>query len=291
MLESQFGILENSLRIEKIKLDSASRVMEQNANVIDNEKRRTPVDQNKLTQMMASSVPISNAIKEQQKAVARMEEQLAHVQARLLAQYSAVIDSLTGRQTILTDESEKQKLEDQIHLLSEKRLFVSPLIKSLSFDPYKIRQIQLQTARDSVEYTIYKDYLERALKEINFRIDEIKKSSQEVSSVLSLRRGAGEFLEEVIEQNSFTNLFTAHNSETNKIVGLDNNPLGTVSARVFSVANLLKQLNDNDRLLLKFQVRSFNSKIAISMQDYLDLLSHTEKELAQYKRYVQQKLR
>ncbi len=290
-VESQYTILETAYKIETAKLDSMNALMESNARVIDSEKRRTPVDRNRLAQLMAASVPVSGAIKHQQKIVAQMEQQLDRRRARLLLQYSAAIDSLTETRRRVLNEPDKAALENRIQVLSEKRLFVSPVIKSLSFDPFKIRQIDLESTADSVEFVIYKDYLERALKEIDFRMEEIRKSSKEFSAILSLRLRANEFLEEVREQNSFGNLFTSRSSGTGAFVGSGNNPFQAVSDRAFSVAGLLRQLNDHDRMLSKFQAPSFNSTVTFSIQDYVDLLAHTERELAQYKMFVQQKLK
>jgi len=288
-LESQRREIQNSLRFEATKLDSLNARLEENAVAIDNEKRSSSPDQNKLMQLMAYSVPISMAIKSQHSVVAQMEKLLDRVSAMLFDVYSLKLDSLIAKRRSASREEDRGRIDDAILLLSEKRLFVSPVIEPLSFDPLKVSQMDLSNSKDSLENTMYRSYLEHALKEIDKRSRELKKASEELSSVLALRRSANEFLEELAEQNGLTNLRAISSAKT----GFESNfgSQNSVADRAFSTANLLSQLNNEDRLLLKYHSGLLNSKTTISIQDYLELISHTQSELTKCREIIEVKLK
>jgi hypothetical protein len=194
-------------------------------------------------------------------------------------------------------------LESQILKLSEKRLLVSPTVKRLSFDPQRILQIQPNQYSDSLESAIYSDYLNKAVKEINTHLNEVKNTRREFDEIITLQEKTSSFLEDVAEdQNEGIFLAAENQAQTANEATFSGSPFGgdlstsksgIIYSQFQSYLAILQQLNRNNRIQQQYSWHSpvDSSSVTLTMKEYLQLLNDVEKELRSYKKIVQNKLK
>lgn len=280
----RFGLeLERVVDQERYSLDSLSVLLESNARRIEAEKRKTNPDRSLLMQWMSDGVVLAQKIRDQQNRVDRIEQEWVILQKQLHQAYTARIDSLSRMTTQLASKEKINEIEKQIWEFSQKRILCSPAVRRLSFDTRVINSISLSGQTDSLERAILLDYLEKAQTEVAARLGEVRQKRREYASVLRLQEKLENFVEEISEQG---------------YLPISRRPGGTLppgfvyvderywSNQMRSLSNLLQQLNIRGNLV----GRVVFSGGAASVEEYLELLAETEKQLADYQKFIRNKL-
>jgi len=140
-VEQAYQALKQELVKEQKNVDSLMVILNERATQIDMEKEKDDTDKDNIVNLLAESVTISNKIDLMQKRIVQLKKEILYRQGILLDKYSSTIDSLKLVQEDLTNQEKKNNVERQILIYQERKLSVSPKIKSLSYDPDKILQM------------------------------------------------------------------------------------------------------------------------------------------------------
>lgn len=281
----RFGLeLERVVDQERYSLDSLSVLLESNARRIETEKRKTNPDRGLLMQWMSDGVALAQKIRDQQNRVDRIEQEWVILQKQLHHKYSQRIDSLVRVSQVTTSNEKSKELERQIWELTQRRLWCSPAVRTLSFNTRLVQTISLASIQDTLEKAIQKDYLERALNEVVTRLSEIRQKRKEFAAIVRLQEKLETFVQEIAEQNY---------SPLSRRTGLSLSPgLAYVDERYWYL-----QVRALTNLLRQFGVREVDLRTPSSVhsgswtiEDYVELLEEAEKQLSDYEDYIKKKI-
>lgn len=294
-LERKYISLVQNYQIEKSALDSLSKIMNERAEQIDAEKRKPNPDQIKILKLMAGSVNITGALEIQQTKVNQIEKSIESIKQTLDAKYSLIIDSLQNLKRSGKYKGDAEELDAQILIFTERRLAVAPKVKSLSFDPEKILEINLAEIKDSLQRLIYSEYLHSALSEVEKLLTQVNESSEEVSQIILLQKKMNKFLEET----EFERPIKQYNlSESISRTFGDIRETSDLSAgksfipQFISYDLLLDQLriNRSSELKSKWQSTIESDQKNLTLKDYQNLLKEVKKRLLDYRLILSNKL-
>lgn len=293
--ETRYNAALTAYQQQRQKLDSLRSALDQQVAGIDQEKSAARPDRNRLSRMMSGALAISRSLKRQQQTLDSLENEIEKLRNTLYVRYSARIDSLKNleQQSSGTQQSELQR---QILSYMGKKLLMSPHVQTLSIDPAKVLALKVSTPKDSLEQAIYQDFLRRALREVNARLQSINRTRQEVATLVRLEKKSRQFLEEIGSETNPAVLSSSLNraQSENRAVFLSNNAevAATQRASLETLSLLLKQLT-----VLRMQespspnLRAFSAEARqLTLEDYARLLSDVETELKQYRQIVEDKL-
>lgn len=293
-LEKNYINAKKNLENANHVLDSLKIVLNKKANQIDHEKSKQNADNDKIIEMMSSSVVVSNKYESQQKKVNQIENRITSIINELNKKYTSIIDSLQTLQNSDEFNGDKEQLDSQVLFYTEKKLAVAPKISLLSFDPSRLLKIDPGKTKDSLECTIYKEYLENAYAEISSDLKDVEQRYSEISRILLLQKKTERFLKET----EFDNGIPTEGSTPDKKYatytgsGRDVNPdPGVVEERAIVIDQyrgftlLLNQLNIDptsgdklDRQLLQIGENS-----SLDLKQYKKVLVELRKKLQEYK--------
>jgi len=300
-LENRYDSLTVTLQKEKTKLDSLNKVLNSRVQQINDEKSKQNPDKDKITQLMASSVTISNEVDLQQKTVSRIETEIESMKEPLNKKYSAIIDSLNSMIKKDNSNVNKDKIQSEIVLYTEKKLSVAPKINLLSFHPDKILEINLNKIDSTSEKKMYEEYLQKALTEVNDRLKNVDHQSKEVGQIIELKKKTKRFLEETefgsnVHPQTFAYETTPNNAENYRTTS-PGNAIGetkeaSYALQALSYSFLLNQLNTPQFPETKIKWNTFlkNKNSNISIEEYDQLLKDVKKRLDEYKLVLLHKL-
>jgi len=296
-LEKKFELLNDRFDKESLIVDSLNSVFSKQAEQIDSEKKKNNPDKTLITDLMAASVTVSNKLAECSNKVKQLEKDLDKAKEQLHNSYIAKIDSLERLKK--TGKEDKDKLNDEIVLFTEKKLLVAPRILSLSFNPNKIIGIDLTRIRDPKEKTLYKEYLDNALDEVYSLLDNVGRQSSEADQIAALQTKTKRFLEEaemeskVLLQRHEDNNVPPPPEPTSEF---SNNP-GNVNSRdlanqVQTYQLILRQLDieqlSKSNIDWETSIDEMNNNF--SLKDYQKLLNEVKKRLQEFKLVLANKI-
>lgn len=299
-LETKLHELNNQYSRESGALDSLKRVFDIRAKQIDSEKKKTNYDESGIRKLMSGSITISNKIDEQQKKINFISKEIEKTKHLLDNKYSVVIDSLSELERSGKYEGNKSELNSRILRLTEKKILMAPKVYSLSFDPEKILSLNPAVAKTAEEKTIYNEYLNNALAEVNSKLKQVKNLNEEVSGIVSLQKKTKKFLEEVEFGSNIDRTAITLRSQGNPRgaspqsgfydggdkVSVEENSL---SPQIQTYIFILKQLDvaSTFKTVDKFSTESGKSNI--SLEEYAELLDEVEKRLTEYQSILSNK--
>jgi hypothetical protein len=290
VLENQYRLVNQSILKERAALDSLNRLMENTAKEIEREKKISEPDEKKIVKWMAHAVTISNLIKDKQKTITAYEGSADETRDRLEKVYTRFIDSLKQVENSPNYSGDRETLQNMILIWTEKRVMISPAVRALSFDPVKVREIDLKTAADPLGRILAEDYLKKALDEIDTHLSRLSASRREYEDLANLRRRTADFVSEAYEQGRLSTFTRSQTIAT--VTGADvlGNPIGFeyTTIQVRSVVGLIQQLNAGTALI---QPTPVSSKSGMTQAEYIQLLKQAEKQLRSYRDLVQKKLK
>lgn len=299
-LESRYDSLTATLQKEKTKLDSLNKVLNLRVQQINDAKSKQNPDKDKITQLMASSVTISNAVDLQQKTVSKIETEIESLKEPLNEKYSAIIDSLNSLIKEDNSSADKDKIQSEIVFYTEKKLSVAPKINLLSFHPDKILEINLKKFDSTSEKKMYEEYLQKALTEVNDRLNNVDHQSKEVGQIIELKKKTKRFLEETeFGSNVHPQTFAYETTPqyTSNQYGTSPTDMGvkhsnSYLSQALSYSFLLNQLDINRPSESKIKWGTFfkGKNSNISIEEYDQLLKDVKKRLDEYKLVLLHKL-
>jgi hypothetical protein len=296
-LETKFSSLNKTLIIEKTKLDSLNNYLNDKVKEINGEKEKKVRDNEKITQLMASSVTISSDIDNQRKKVDSIGTEIEVLKRDLTARYSSIIDSLNSLEKGTIKDVDKKEIESLIAVYTEKKLNVAPKINLLSLYPEKILEIDLSKVNNSTEKQMYRDYLQTALGEVNERLDDVEARMEETKKIITLNKKTKRFLEESefetnIRPQNLSNGGQVASTDYNKNNGITTLSQSGLALQAESYNLLLNQLNLNTKTDAnsKWNIFFDNKNPSINIEEYQKLLTLVKKRLEEYRLVLLHKL-
>ncbi|OGU96435.1 MAG: hypothetical protein A2330_03590 [Ignavibacteria bacterium RIFOXYB2_FULL_36_7] len=295
-LEKKYEQLSNQYIKEKVIYDSLRNVFSSRTNEIDAEKKKANPDKDKIVDLMAGSITLSNRIEEQNKKISLLEKDIDNVKQQLHKQYSSLIDSLELKKK--TDKKNDDVLDAEILNNTEKKLLVAPQIPILSFKPEKILKIDLGKTKSAEEKALYKEYLDNALNEINTLLENVGKQSSEADQVFALQNKTKKFLEETELESRIlirSQQSTVRSEET--VPTFSNSPedvatSNDLSRQVKNYHVILRQLDIEQlsRTNINWKVSFDEMERNLSLKDYQKLLKEVKKRLQEFKLVLANKI-
>jgi hypothetical protein len=296
-LETKYSDLQDSYSSGKVLLDSLRNKLDARVKEINIEKSRPSPDKDKITSLMANSVTLSNNIDEQQNKVNKIEKSIAAVKIKLSEKYSVIIDSLKEIQKKGLEN--KEETANLILFYAAKRLEVSPEIFQLSFNPYKILELDLNKSKDPADQKIYSEYLNNALQEVNNILLNISSENTEINQVIELQRKTNKFIEETELESGVASAKLAQQTsggETGSNIRsgavYDESKNNSLSNNAQVYARLLEQLSTIKSLSVRQMPDETlrNLEKNIDLYSYEKLLNEVKKRLTDYKKLLEQKI-
>jgi hypothetical protein len=312
--EQKYSDLSHLLKKEKIKLDSLNQILDKKANLIDNEKKKVNPDINKITKLMAETIVIASQVEEQQKNIEQIQGNIIFLKQILYQRYSIMIDSLKTLENSVTDKEKKNELKMKIISYTQKKLYFSPDIPLLSFNPEKILDIDLTSCKDSLEKMIYLEYMKNALTEVEGHLAEITKLRSEINEMIMLEKKTESFLNELDDEGEIERYYI---SKPEKL--MNNKPPPTsgndwyitaedrssiedyMSSNIILLQSYSSLLNNlvmqRSNIVYKkhdmqttWEALTDSTKKNLNIYSYQDLLKELEKGLFEYKMILMHKL-
>jgi len=298
-LELKFQNLNQLLDKEQAIYDSLNTFHNNMISVIDKEKQKDESEKENIINLLASTVVISNQVKEQQIKIDKIEDELEAIKKTLSKKYATVIDSLKTLENSSEYSGDKEFLKFQILNSIEKRLLVAPKIYSLSFDPKKLIQYKTSAKMDTLEQKIYREYLSNALVEVDIQSQQLALLKDEIEEVVHLQNETYDFIEDIDSEMLFNPaLQTSKTSTRNDNVYLGGNPnrIDDEISNIFSQANsylhifnLLKTSTNIDAQS-SWLTPTDTIPANLTFKQYLDLLEDIDKMLQDYRTVLEHKL-
>ena len=298
-LELKFLNINQLLNTELAKYDSLNSLHNNMISVIDKEKQKDEADNEKITNMLASTVVISNQVKEQQIKIDRIENDLESIKKTLDAKYATIIDSLKTLENSSEYSGNKEFLKSQILYYIEKRLLVAPKIYSLSFDAQKLIQYKSSSKGDTLEQKIYKEYLSNALSEVNTQAEQLTLLKDEIEEIVFLQNETFDFIEDIDSDIPFNPVIQSSEKsagDENVFLGGDPRVSDNQSSKIYFQANsylhIFNQLKTSSEVDVQspWQTPTDTIPANLTFQQYLNLLVEVDKMLQDYKIILKHKL-
>lgn len=295
--ENRYNKLQLDLKSEQGKLDSLKNVFNERVKKIDEEKNKQNPDKDAVKNLMAGSISLTNEIDVRQKKVDGIEGEVEKVKKKLNRIYSEKIDSLQEieRRGNISSE-ELNHVKEEVISFVEKKIATSPKASLLSFNPEKIAAIDLKKISDQQEKEIYKDYLQKALAEVDSRLENINESISEVRQIIILQKKTNRFLEETefetnIQQQNVPE--TASNQASPQDYSgrsTDINAKASFSTQAQDYSLLLGQLRQPSDGKVRIENNYDLKNPNLTLPQYQDLLKEVKKKLLEYKLIIAHKL-
>lgn len=298
-LELDYQNLTRKIHKKRSELDSLNTVHNKMVSAIDEEKQKKTADENKIKEMLASAVVVSNKIKERQTKLDKIEADLESVKTDLDRKYAAKIDSIKNLEKSVNNSGEKESLKSLKLKYIEKRLIVAPRIYSLSFDPEKLIQYKQPLNDDSLFKKIYLEYLSNALEEVNQQSQQIAYLKDEIEEVVNLQNETKDFLEDVDSElliNPARRSSEKSARTSNAFSGEYPYALDESSINFYSQANsylhIFYQLKNSTNIDLQTPWPTPTDTIPanLTVRQYLKLLENVDKMLQNYKTILEHKM-
>jgi hypothetical protein len=284
-LEKKYERLNNQYLRENGVLDSLKNIFSLRTNVIDDEKKKANPDKDKIVDLMAGSITLSNRIEEQNRKVNLLVRDIDNVKQQLHKRYTSIIDSLELKKK--SDSENGDKLDAELLNYTEKKLLVAPPIPLLSFNPEKILRIDIDKTKDSKEKALYEEYLNNALNEVDELWKNTNELSSEIDQIVMLQKKTEKFLEEaelesgVIHQQ--LNNVPLNDETSGNFAGGPGVRENVPGYQVESYRLILNQL-DFDKSVnadLDWKITTENTKL--DLREYQKLLKEVKKRLQELK--------
>ena len=291
-LEKKYSNDSYNFQSAQSRLDSLQKILNDKANQIDIEKRNQPKDEDKIKALMANSILISNQIEALQKKLPDLRNKLELSKKELYEFYSLKVDSLKEIQKSGETNQSKEEIDKQILIFTGKKIIVSPAITSLSFKPEKLINLNLNSIKDQNERSLYKEYLQNALAEIEDKLKSVEKELTETNQIVQLQKRMSRFIDEAdfereIQPAHSVPEKTEQNSWDNSTTGLfDNKDVREQTTNYATILNQISIYQTNEIKNILFST----GRTDFSLKDYQRLLKQVKISLQDYRAILIDKL-
>ncbi len=296
-LERSYYLILASIKQEQSKLDSLNLQLTNFAEAIDEAKKNKNSEQDKIKNIMAQALSLSDEIQIKNKSIQDLKNQLETHQKNLDNLYTIKIDSM---QTLLQSDKftgDKQALTTELREFTEKRMMISPVVQSFTFDPQKIKSIQSTKSDDPLEQAMLRDYLNNALTEITEKLTDLRNTKDELEEMVLLEEKTEEFLDGV-DTEGFAGFAISSDKNLNSAT-LEAGNLADASrvadpttSKIQAYIYLVNQLD-----LSQLTGQSFGKTIepgsktdTVSHKEYLRIVNQIEQKLLEYQTILTKKL-
>lgn len=285
--EQQLSELEKEYIQKKDNVNSLKSDLNKFLEQLEQVKKDEPQNKDKISSMLADALNQSNRIDTTEKELKILDLQLNKKRRTLYRIYSSQIDSLNKIAHRSVSKSDKEQLELKLRILNDKRLYVSPLVPQLSFDPKVVEKINLAQSEDEKERSIYKNYLDNALNEVDSSIDQIQKRSDEIHEVIKLNELTEDFMED-IDGNQFAGSYVI----SEQIENPEQGGFRTFPDNIIADKNTVTQIYNRISPFIQENInrQDFSIQDSVYSEDYLKLLEETEHTLRLYRDKIKDKL-
>ncbi len=294
--ESRLFELEKEQILMQNKLDSLKIRLEWQLQRIDQLKSEKDKDKDEIARQMAKALTASKTIEKYESALKVNKEKQQQAKFTLHNRYSFLIDSLQNSLNKAKTKEKRQNIELQILILADKRIRISSFLQPLSFDPKKIKEIDLRKASSNLERAICKNYLELALADIDSHLTVISNKRDELEEIIRLEKKAEVFLGDV-EDNKIFGFYEQNEPQIQENApkppfidyprSIQDDPVPTTEFQIIfkqihkSVSEM--GISDMDKFL-------FSIDKSMSRQEYLKLLKKSYEYLELYRKVIINKL-
>lgn len=294
--ESRLFELEKEQILMQNKLDSLKIKLEWQLQRIDQLKSEKDRDKDEIASQMSRALTISKTIEKYESALKVNKTQQQQAKVTLRNRYTFLIDSLQNSLENAKNEQDRQKTELRILLIADKRMRISSFLQPLSFDPQKIKEINLNKTSSNLERAIYKNYLELALADIDSHLTVVGNKRDELEEIIRLEKKAEAFIGD-IEDNKIFGFYEEsepplqENAPKPPFIDYPRSiQADPVTANEFQI--IFKQIHksvseigvsDMDKYL-------FSIDKSMSRQEYFELLKKTYEYLELYRKVIINKL-
>ena len=291
-LEKKYSNDSYNFQSAQSRLDSLQKILNDKANQIDIEKRKQPKDEDKIKALMANSILISDQIEALQKKLPDLRNKLELSKKELYEFYSSKVDSLKEIQKSGETNQSKEEIDKQILIFTGKKIIVSPAITSLSFKPEKLINLNLNSIKDQNERSLYKEYLQNALAEIEDKLKSVEKELTETNQIVQLQKKMSRFIDEAdfereIQPAHSVPEKTEQNSWDNSTTGLfDNKDVREQTTNYATILNQISIYQTNEIKNILFST----GRTDFSLKDYQRLLKQVKISLQDYRAILIDKL-
>jgi hypothetical protein len=302
--ELELQYINKSHQLQKINhtLDSLQNKKAKFSQKIHSAKSERKNNTKYLADWMEKAQYLSQAIDRNEKEAIRLNKEISDLSKRLDQKYIAAIDSLHRLQNSEKSKSKISELEGNILVYSEKRFLISPGFKNLSFDPRKMKEINLTNSKDTLEYKIKSEYLVNAKSEIDAYQQRVNQSLSEVKDYIRLREKTNRFLEEVNDDRTFGSMAQLSlEKSTNAVFGDPGGYNGnenqlfelSLKTQAQSLLYFINTLSLQDPEMMKYYGKESitSTDVMMTAQEYEDLLTQTNKILQYYQTIIDNKLK
>ena len=283
--EKELATLKSQIQVNENRLLKLTDELQSQVKIINIKKAEPNFDKDEIKNLMSNTANMTNEIEELQIERNNLTKKYEEVKRKLYIAYTDEIDSLNNSGL---PEEEKNTL---ITKLIEKRLYVSPKIEILSFEPSKI--LKIDVSRDSSDQQIYKEFLTSAKNEIESKLNDINKLKTEITKFIELNREMKDFLEEAEFDNDisyFRSTNESNESSRNAAFGAGSEYDNSLKTQADTFAEILTQLDYNN--IPDEKTFSLNNiLIKNDLEEFNKLILNVEQQLKDYKKVINNKLK
>jgi len=283
--ENQLRTLNSQLQENDNRLLQLTGELESKVEFINLRKAEPGFDEDEIKNLMSNTANLTNQIERLQVERDSLTKKYNQIKNDLYLKYTGKIDSLNKSGL---PEQEKNSL---ITKLIEKRLYVSPKIEILSFEPSKI--LSIDTKKDSQDIKIQREFLTSAKDEIESKLNELSELKNEIATVIDLNRETKDFLEEAEFDNDisyFRSTVQSNETSRNASLGGGNEYNNSLKTQADTFTEILTQLDYND--VPDERTYSLNNiLINNDIEEFNRLILSVEQQLNDYKTVINNKLK
>lgn len=285
--ENELKNLESELLLNETRLLNLTEELQSKVELINSEKAKEGYDKDEVKKMMSSTAKLTNEIEKLQIERDNLTKDYNLLKTELYKIYSGKIDSVKNSRV---HGNEKNNI---ITRLIEKRLYVSPKIDILSFEPEKV--LGIDPSKEKNDNQIYRDFLTSAEEEIDTKLSDIKELKTEISTIISLNKETKAFLEEAEFDNDISYFTSAseggRSTESLSYDGrLGEGVQNSIKTQTDTFAEILAQLDYND--IPENRTYSLDNIVTNrNIEEFNKLLLDVEQQLQDYKAVINNKLK
>ncbi|MBN2364713.1 MAG: hypothetical protein EH225_01010 [Calditrichaeota bacterium] len=294
-LENEFSTISVLMQVTAAEKDSLTKELARLSDKIEQEKNRKNTENHQLRQWFEHVNALSKSLEQAEKKLSSLQIQIHKIRNELDRSYADILDSLENELVKAGRGEEKEEIEKEILIYTEKRISLLPRFRPFSFRPDKVLEIDPHQAEDSLEYWMFASYLNNARKELGTILESIRNTREELEDMVYLQERSKRFLEDIDHQYNFSlSLSPPEPAPTY------NAPLGgeprvenySLEAQAQSLMDIMNQLTPEyqEQSSYPFILPLDSERVYISMNDYLRALKNSEQLLNNYIKIIDKKL-
>ena len=298
--ENKYLQLQTSKQIAEQQLDSLNQSLDVILKKIDEEKSKNK-NEIKVANLMSSALSITKKIESKEDQIRKLNNIISKLEKELNTIYSKQMTDLEKQLQGNINRDEKDRIEQELDLLAEKRISVVPLFYTFRFNPAKINTINVTSMTDDLEKEISLDYLESALAQVDSNITVISEKTQELEDNKRLEEKADIFMDDVAESRVLgfyeSSAYSAAAESETDVYGRNRYPIDKgewTYVQDNAIANTIDFLSQLEYMGMPINDHINQFKISaselITPEEYLEILRSSNDFLKKYKKMLLKKI-